>query len=238
MAKFFTKKRLLFLALFSLLVFLADRVNFSRVVGAENQYFTLFQFFGPTAGAFLGPLFGALSVLVAELGGFFLLGKAFTAINVMRLAPMLFAAYYFGAGGKKMKYVGVVVPLLAMALFVAHPVGRQAWFFSLYWLIPVLGALRLAEKVPGRLFFRSLGATFTAHAIGSTLWLYTVPMSAAQWMGLIPVVAYERLLFAGGMAVSYVAMNTALDKVVDALKIPKTLIHIDKDYALLKRASS
>ena len=80
--KLMTKKGLLFLIIFSVLVFVGDRINFSKLVGAENQFFTLFQFFGPIAGSFLGPIVGVFSVLIAEASSYLLLGKAFTLINV------------------------------------------------------------------------------------------------------------------------------------------------------------
>jgi hypothetical protein len=59
--KLITTKGLLFLFIFSILVFVGDRINFSKLIGAENQFFTLFQFFGPVAGAFLGPVVGRAS---------------------------------------------------------------------------------------------------------------------------------------------------------------------------------
>ena len=65
--KLITRKGILFLLMFSILVFVGDKVNFSKLVGAENQFFTLFQFFGPVAGSFLGPVVGVLSVLIAEV---------------------------------------------------------------------------------------------------------------------------------------------------------------------------
>ena len=62
---FFTTKRLVFIALFALFAFITQRINFSGLVGAENQFFTVFQFFGPIAGAFLGPVVGVIAVFVA-----------------------------------------------------------------------------------------------------------------------------------------------------------------------------
>ena len=56
--KNFTTKKLIFFSIFMVLSFFAQRVNFSALVGAENQFFTLFQFFAPVAGIFLGPVFG------------------------------------------------------------------------------------------------------------------------------------------------------------------------------------
>ena len=201
------------------------------MVGADSQFFTLFQFFGPVAGAFLGPVVGIVSVLFAQLADFFIVGKEWQLINVIRLLPMLFAAYYFGS---KKKYLGAIIPIICMALFIAHPVGREAWFFSLYWFIPIFGKV-LPDKAPGKLIFRSLGATFTAHAIGSTIWLYTVPMPATAWAALIPIVLYERVLFAAGIAVSYVVMNTVLDKVAQKVSIPLSAVRIDKRYVLSRR---
>ena len=48
----------------------------------------------------------------------------------------------------------------------------------------------MPEKVPGKLFFRSFGATFTAHAIGTIIWSYTIPMTggAMFFAGLLAVI--------------------------------------------------
>ena len=142
---------------------------------------------------------------------------------------MVFAAVYFGT---KRKQFGIIVPLLAIAAFMAHPIGRTVWFFSLYWAIPIIAKIS-PPKYQNNIFVRSLGTTFTAHAIGGAIWIYTIPMTAEQWVGLIPVVAYERLLFAAGIAVSYVVINTLLDKLDQKWQLP---VLIDKKYALLKQS--
>tara|TARA_Y100000031_G_scaffold114388_1_gene126467 strand:- start:504 stop:965 length:462 start_codon:yes stop_codon:yes gene_type:complete len=143
---------------------------------------------------------------------------------------MLLAVYYFGT---KKKAWGVIIPLLCMFLFIIHPIGNQVWFFSLYWLIPVLGKI-LPKKIPGKLFFRSFGATFTAHAVGSVLWIYTVPMPAEAWLGLIPIVAYERFLFGVGIAGSFVLFTTALDYVVKKWKVSDKVLFLDRRYTLMR----
>ncbi len=226
----FSKKKLLFLGIFIAIALAAQRINFSSVVGANNQYFTLFQFFGPIAGSFLGAFFGIFSILAAEIIHLFWAGNGFNWINLFRLTPMLFAAYYFGTKGKKS--ITVAIPVICMALFMLHPVGQGAWFFSLYWLIPVIVKV-LPKKYSEMVFLRSLGATFTAHAIGSTVWLYTVPMTSGQWVGLVPVVAYERLLFAAGITVSYIAMNNVLARLSDKTKADA--IETDKRYLITKK---
>jgi len=226
-----TKKRIMFFVLFAALVLIAKQINFSAILGAENQAFTLFQFFGPIAGSFLGPVIGAGTVLIAQLSEMLLFGKAFDFIALFRLTPMIFAAVYFALyAGKKFNFTAVI-PLLAMLAFVLHPVGQQVWFYSLYWLIPII-----ATVFSKRLFFRSLGATFTAHAIGSVAFLYSIPTTPELWLALIPIVAVERILFASGISVSFIAFTTILAKLENF--IPNKVLSIDKRYTLSKMLSN
>jgi hypothetical protein len=221
-------KKILFVLLFALLTFIGYQINFSAIIGAEAQYFTFFQFFGPMAGAFLGPVVGVISVFAAEIGNYLLLGKAFDMIGMLRLLPMLFAAVYFASNKDKLSKLSAIVPLVCMGLFWAHPIGQQAWYYALYWLIPIAG-----KFMSKRLFLKSLGSTFTAHAVGSTLFLYTVPMPAEAWIALIPVVAVERILFALGISVSFVGLNTVLSR-FEAF-IPADALKVHKEYVLSKK---
>ena len=224
----FTTKRLIFIAIFTVLVLVGKNINFSPLVGADNQFFTLFQFFGPIAGGFLGALFGAVAVLFAELIDFFVVGKEASLLNILRLTPMIFAAYYFGT---KKKNFGVAVPIIAILAFILHPVGREVWFFTLFWTIPIIGKL-LPKKFSNNVLVKSYGATFAAHAVGGALWIWTVPMTAAQWIALIPIVFVERFLFGAGIAVSYVTFNVLFHKVLDTFKIniPADILRLDKKF--------
>ncbi|MBT3814644.1 hypothetical protein HOE37_01485 [Candidatus Woesearchaeota archaeon] len=237
----FTTKRIIFLLIFFVLVLIGRKINFSPVLGAENQFFTLYQFFGPTAGAFLGPIFGGIAVLFAQLADFLIMGKEWTWVSILRFLPMLFAAYYFGMSVKKrnQNWIKVTVPLICIALFIYHPIGRQAWVYSLYWLIPVFAVI-LPKKVPGKLLFRSLGATFAAHAVGTAIWIWTIPSTVGMWLTLIPITGYERLLFGLGIAGSYVIFNTALDYAVEKWKIsfPAQELFLSKKYSLLRLVKS
>lgn len=225
-----TNAKIAFIAVFALLAFFGSQINFSRLVGAENQFFTLFQFFGPIAGAFLGPVLGALSMIVSQAAANILTGKEFSVINIARLLPMVFGAAYFGYFYKKGNWrdASIIVPLLAIAAFVLHPVGRTVWFYALFWTIPLI-----AKLFSNRLFFRSLGATFTAHAVGGAIWIYTVPMTAEQWIALIPVVTYERGLFALGITFSYIVFNTVLHKMEIAWKTGA--LKTEANYAISKK---
>ena len=227
---FFSAKRALFFILFVILVLIGKNINFSPLVGAENQFFTLFQFFGTTAGALLGPIVGIITVAFSQIADHFIIGKEWSFINILRFLPMIFAAYYFGT---KKKSMSIIIPLLCITAFLLHPLGRTVWFFPLFWLIPILGIL-LPDHAPGKLLFRSLGATFTAHAVGGAIWVWTIPMTAGQWISLIPVVAYERIIFALGIAGSYLLFNTVLDYVVEKWKIAvPNVLFMEKKYSLI-----
>ncbi len=229
LSRWFSSKGVLFIALFTVAVMIADQIKFSALWGAADQYFTLFQFMGPIAGGFLGPIGGVLSVLFAQIISFAYLGKEAELMNILRISPMLFAAYYFAKFGTVKELRGnyiLLVPITAILLFITHPVGGQAWYYSLFWAIPVIAAIFFKDN----LFARSLGATFTAHSVGGIIWLFVVPSTPALWIGLIPVVIYERFAFAIGISLSYIAFNTILQKV--ERKLPSEFIHIDRKYAL------
>ena len=220
-----SKRGIVFLILFVALALVGMEINFSPVIGMDNQFFTLFQFFGPIAGGFLG-IFGIATVLFAELINFVLVGKEVTLINLLRLTPMLFAAYYFSRNTKT-KFndkLNIIIPVAAMVAFWSTPGGMGAWYYALFWLIPII-----AKFLPDMLFLRSLGATFTAHAIGSSLWALTVPMTAAQWSILVPITAFERALFAIGITASFVLFTNILNMVDRVWDINK-VIDIDRRY--------
>ncbi|MFH1443202.1 MAG: hypothetical protein ABIG96_04165 [Candidatus Micrarchaeota archaeon] len=232
-SKWISGKGALFIAIFSFAVLIADQIKFSAVWGAASQYFTAFQFIGPIAGGILGPVVGVISVLFAELISFIYLGKAFDAINILRLTPMLFAAYYFATFGSKRGLKGnyaLLAPVAAMLLFVIHPVGGEAWYFSLFWLIPVVAALFFKDN----LLARSLGATFAAHSIGSVVWLYSFPTTAGFWAALMPIVVYERAAFAVGIALSFVLFNAVLARLES--KFGSGFLRIDRRYSLFGKA--
>jgi len=103
----------------------------------------------------------------------------------------------------------VLFPLVCMVLFVLHPIGKEAFIYSLYWLIPVFFYFLQNKSV----FFMALTSTFLAHCMGSIIWLYTVEMSSGQWLALIPIVAVERLVFACGISIIYFCVNWCMSKI-------------------------
>jgi len=183
--------------------FIALQVPLMHVIGSKVS-FTLFDAFSPISGAFLGGIIGAISVLVMQIANFITHGAHLSdTASVIRLFPMIFAALYFG----RKSFINIAIPLIAMTAFIFHPIGRHVWYYPMYWWIPVI-CYFFQEK---SLIARSLGATFTAHAIGSTLWLYVFNLPAPVWTSLIPIVAMERLLFTAGTSVAYLAVNAAFN---------------------------
>jgi hypothetical protein len=251
MTNVISARGLVFLALFTILALVGMQIKFAELVGSTNQSLTFFQFFGPMAGGFLG-VFGVLAVLGAQILNTVFFTHNFEMLTIFRFATLMFGAYYFANNYKKgfEDIISLAVPVLAMLIFWMDPVGQQAWYYALFWTIPVIVKFipsinsflsKVFQswyfgkyiKIPeNNLFLRSLGATFTAHAVGGAIWiLAAVPMTPEQWTALLPVTMTERLLFAAGISMSYVFfvnVLNAVDKVTDASKY----LNIEKKYVL------
>lgn len=105
------------------------------------------------------------------------------------------------------RLVYACIPLSCIILFCASTYPTNASLYSLFWFIP-LATLCIPHT---NLFFHMLGSTFTAHAVGSILWLYFGPiMTPDMWISLIPIVMLERLIFACGMMMSYTMIMNLL----------------------------
>ncbi len=203
------------------------QIPFTNIIGS-GQNFSLFDFFAPTAGALLASWWGALTVITVKFINALVTEQSLDTVTVIRFFPLAFAALYFGV--RKYKKLVALIPLLCIALFIYHPEGRQAWYYSLYWLIPLATAF-----APKSLIMKSLGATFTAHAIGGVAFLYAFNLPAEVWIGLIPIVFLERMLFTGGTALSYVAMNALADNVGRHLALPSLQRMVNPEYLYSKK---
>ena len=163
----------------------------SFLVGSQMIWFSGINSVMPLSGAF-GGVFGAAAVFLIRIMLHFLFFKSLSLSFLALCVPGLCASLYWAT---RSKLVHVLLPVACMGLFVAHSTGYDAFVYSLYWLIPVI----LFYVPYTSLFLHALGSTFIAHAVGSVIWLYTVPMTAATWIGLMPLVALERIFFALGM---------------------------------------
>jgi len=199
------RKQILFAIIFTTLGLLAFQISISHIVGS-SQSFTLFELLGPIGGMFLGPVLGAVSAFIVRALNVIIFRQPLDFLTVIRFLPAMLAAVYFGL---KQKKTAIIFPI-CIALFLLNPIGRQAWMYSLIWLIPFV-----ATFFKKRLILNSLGATFTAHAVGSVIFLYTFGLTPAIWMSLIPIVFIERGIFTIGIWTSCLVFNTVLDKLTN-----------------------
>jgi len=195
---------------FAAAVKISGLVKVSFLFGSQMIWFSGVNSVLPLAGAFGGVMGAGLVFLmrqVLHLIFFKTISLSFLALCI----PGLFASLYWSTHSALIRFF---VPVACMGLFMVHPVGGQAFIYSLYWLIPV--ALYLFPQ--RSLFAQALGSTFVAHAVGSVIWCYTVPMTAAMWMGLMPIVLVERLLFAMGMVAAHRILSGIFNR-IDTLSV-------------------
>jgi hypothetical protein len=191
-------KKIIFITLFVLAGFGLMQIPFSQIIGSSLK-FSLFDFYGPIAGAFVGSIWGLITVGAMQLVNWAWHGFALDGATLIRLFPVLFSALYFARKSKLM----LLVPAICMVAFWAHPEGRAAWLYPLYWLIPIVAYFFYDKSI----LLRALGTTFTAHAVGGALWIWVLGMKADIWLSLIPIVWKERGLMMIGIALTYISFN-------------------------------
>ncbi|CAN5172483.1 hypothetical protein BH09DEP1_BH09DEP1_0440 [soil metagenome] len=168
--------------------------KFSFIIGSKMAFFAPAAMLLPLAGAF-GGIAGSLGMLGMGLAircvFFGAMPLAFFAFHI----PGFFASLYWASTSKLIR----IAPALVCALlFMVHPIGAANLWYSLFWIVPVVAAL-----LPSRLFTTALGSSFTAHAVGTLVWLYAGQLSSADFAVLAPVVIVERLMMAVGMVLAY-----------------------------------
>lgn len=155
----------------------------------------------------LAPFF-SLSCSVILIALFFILKKLLVGSLFLTCGlPTLVGAatFHTASNGNNNKNLQALVlqfllPLFCMILFIMHPVAGSAFLYSFYWLIPIAIYFLNIKNI----FLMALSATFVSHAVGSILYLYVINMPAGQWLALVPVVAFERLLATFGIMIIYV----------------------------------
>lgn len=222
MSKEFTKK-ILFIALFVMIGFGAMQVPFSKIIGAGNMKFSLFDFYGPIAAAFVGSVWGIIAVGAMQIANWGWHGFNVDAAAIIRLFPVLFSVLYFA---KKSRWA-LLAPAICMIAFWIHPEGRAAWYYALYWLIPIASYFFYDRF----LFARALGTTFTAHAVGSALFAWFLNLKSAVWISLIPVVWKERVLMAIGIMLTYMAFNYIMSLLLTRTKLQLPFLKINPKYS-------
>lgn len=223
MTQWFGKRNLIFIGIFTILGFLALQVQLTHLAGSKSA-FTLFDAFGPIATSFIGTVPGIVAVFLMQLLNFLVHGsKILDAGTIIRFFPMLFAALYFGKNTK----LNWIIPALAIIIFNLNPIGRSAWIYSMFWLIPIVCYFFYDKS----LIAKSLGATFTAHAVGGAAWVWVFGLSKTIWLGLIPVTTIERTVFTIGIAATYLVTNNVLNYLMQK-KIVSWQLPVNPKYAI------
>ena len=222
-------KQRAFWLLFSLIgVVFFSKIKFHRIFGTPFQ-FSLLTIFGPNVEVFGG---FTVSLIVFTLGRIIqiLLGfsKGSSALLYIVYFPLFFASHYFSKlvdarHSSRPKYP-LLIPLVAILLFILHPIGRVVWYFSLFWAIPIV-IYYLAPKIDQlglgvpRIFIFALAATYIDHAIGSIIFLYTLNIPAEYWVMAIPYVPLERTVFALGITAMYFFLKETINALSPTIAI-------------------
>ena len=196
------------------LIELFSQIAVSAKIGSSvPAFFSATHCFAPLIGVISGVSGSSLLCVIRTIVKIIFIGHTSNILLVYNI-PSFCAALYFALLGITLdetssrsivrKVAACLIPVTCMILFIAHPTGLHAFPYTFYWFIPIITAL-----MPHSSFFlHALGSTFTAHAVGSVLWLYCKSIPAAAWLGLIPVVFVERIVFALGMVVCYYAARS------------------------------
>jgi hypothetical protein len=177
---------------FIALLYCATKVTFSYMLGSSVAYFSAINCLAPLAGLCGVTSFVWLYYMLQAL----LLHGSLSSILLALHLPTLAAALYW-------KYdhllYRVGLPLLCMIAFLLHPAGSQSAFYAVWWLIPMAMYIRKSSSF----FVHALASTFTAHAVGTVMWLYVHPLTPALYAQLMPIVFVERMVYASGMTLAY-----------------------------------
>lgn len=191
------------LSLIGILISLLSFLKLNFVIGSKTMCFSGINFILPLICAFLN-----LPVSMFLICSLFVF-KSIIGFGVLTLGiPTIIASLNWSAkiqANKTVKFcLNALLPALCIILFITHPVASNAFAYSFYWFIPMF----IYFLQPNSPFFTALSSTFLAHATGSIIWLYTVPMTSSQWNALIPVVAAERLIMACAMTLVFYAIKS------------------------------
>jgi len=221
-----------FSILFAAFFIILTKVKLTPILGTKMK-FSASVIFGPILSSILGIVPGTFSIVFAHLVGL-LIGfyKIKSLSSYFIFLPIITAGIYFARVFKRDRKM-VIPCILAILLFVLHPIGRKVWFYSLFWTIPIfIATYKKKHDILFKhkflvLYAYSLGAAFVDHAVGSVMYLYFLNIPAKFWIQAIPLTIVERLLIAFGIMVSYLSITACLKSIAE-LAIPTALIIKEK----------
>lgn len=172
---------------------LLSKLPLQKIMGSHLGAFGLDAAVSPLAGLYGGVQTSCFVYAIRTmLSSLFIHPLGAAMLHIPTAAASLYLA-------SESRLVRIIIPLICIIAFIKHPIGGSSALYTLYWIVPIIIGSLKAQSI----FMRALGATLTAHAAGSTLWLYTHTTTPLFWHALIGIVWIERLMFALCMTASY-----------------------------------
>lgn len=169
-------------------------LKFSFIFGSKAAFFSassatapLIGFFGSRSSATL--VFALRSIIHAISFGV-------SATTLFYHVPTFFSTLYLS---EKSTLAKILIPLACIALFVAHPVGMQTSWYTIYWMLPIAVAAFSIDSI----FLKSLASSLVSHAVGTVIWLYAGLLSVETIHTIATIAWLERLLFALTLTSAY-----------------------------------
>ncbi len=196
------KQKILFFLIFLIIALLTYRINLFNIKGSKC-HFSAWSFIGAFPPSFTGPFMGTVTIFLIQL--YYRWGHHLSLFSILRffIFPIT-SLYLFGFQNKTLKSFIFIIPLLAFIIYNLHP--NHSLIYSMIWLIPILSPFLSESR-----FVKMLSTTLTAHAIGSTMFIYLFPTTRNFWISLIPHVIIERAVLALGMLVFFTMFATLFD---------------------------
>lgn len=180
---------------------LASFLKVSFIIGSYISFFSLTPILAPLAGAYNGLLGAALLLLFSSalkiISGASL---SFAHLALMGI-PSFCAGLVWTSQGR---LVSLIIPIISAIAYLANP--ESSVIYALLWLIPLVIAVTNKKNI----FLSALTSTMVAHAVGSVIWAYSVPMTQHAWLALTPLALVERIIFASAMTLVHLAMGKVL----------------------------
>ena len=209
--------RVMFTLFFMSLTIIFSKVKLEPIFGT-GSHFSLIVMFSPIIPKIVGTTYGSVAILGAKMIQFLVgISTPKSIISYLSYFPVLFGGIQFARVFKGDRKV-IIFSLTAILLFLVHPIGRSVWYFSLFWLIPIIITLSKSylDRVIKRfeilkIYIYALSATFVDHAFGSIIYLYFLEIPSIYWNMAIPFIPFERLIMALGITVFYIFISKGIE---------------------------
>ncbi len=195
-----------------------------HILGTKALFFSYTQAVAPISGFFFNY---KLNILVYISRIFiFMLNGINPILALLHHMPSFCGSLYLNTKSRILK---IIIPVFAILLFLNNSDITKSdiitKLYCLYFAVPILLNLINNKFINRSIFFNCLASTFTTHAVGSILWLYTHKFDQTLYHKLITIVWAERLLFAAIMTTAIHAIQYfSNQKINDRLKSFKTKV--------------